>query len=73
MCHTLFDEVIKPKIIKALETAVTGFYEIPTIKKKCVSAKNYKEAIELMSHNGKRIADPDPTLRRWRERPTTSR
>lgn len=72
-CHRLFDEVIKPKIIKALETAVTGFYEIPTIQKKCVSARNYKEAIELMSHNGKNIADPDPILKRWRKLQTGGR
>ncbi len=67
--HRLFDEVIKPKIISALETAVSGFPEIPTEPtKQYVSARDYKHAIECMSHKAIRLTDPKKYSKRWKDR-----
>jgi len=71
-CHRLFDEVVKPKIINALETAVCGFPEIPTKpKRRYISATSYKEAIELMAHRERQLAAPARRLKRWQKKGTT--
>ena len=68
-CHRLFDEVIKPKIISALEVAVSGFPEIPTKpNKRYVSVRTYKEAIQSMSHKGISLAKPSKYMKKWKDR-----
>ena len=70
-CHRLFDEVIKPKIIQALETSVSGFPEIPTKpEKQYISAKTYKEAVESMAHKTVSLSEPKKNLKKWQKRKT---
>jgi hypothetical protein len=49
-CHTVFDEVIKPKLQEAFAKAVGGFTDPPTSKSQpnVKVAETYKEAIERM-------------------------
>ena len=62
-CHRLFDRVVKPKIVSALERAVTGFRRIPTHKNSVVrTASSYKEAVEQMLDKPLTLKDPDRTV-----------
>jgi hypothetical protein len=57
-CHKIFDEVIKPRMQAALETAVCGFAENPSSKDiSHICAKDYREAVEMLTR------DPDRPLR----------
>jgi hypothetical protein len=48
-CHKIFDEVIKPRIQSALETAVSGYPDNPNGKaKEYISATDYKDAVEKL-------------------------
>ena len=77
-CHKIFDEVIKPRVQRALEIAVTGYPNPPTAKQRdYVSARDYKEAVERLSkpQNGPSISLNPPAISKtvWNERQTQNK
>lgn len=73
-CHKIFDEVIKPRIQVALETAVNGYpHHLNGKTKEFVSARDYKSAVERLSKPQNaasvKLAGPAAKMKLWSERP----
>ncbi len=74
-CHRIFDQVVKPKLQRAIHTALTGFGDSPAdTEKKYVVAKHYNVVLKaLVKQERESLSDsavPEiAELTVWRDRP----
>lgn len=47
-CHAIFDRIVKPRLQKAIETALHGFADPPNSQRRFVVAQTYEDLVERL-------------------------